>query len=158
MKKIAATLLLSVPAFLFITCSSAQRAPQFKSTVDVPELTEQTYKAVDTQKKIAGIYFYKSDLGQAHTENGDITLRAFKDTMDNRVAFYKVDVVNFSAKEQLHLSKDVIGEPKLPAYLFIYRNNVLAKKVGSYDNRESAVSAADQLWKGFQERVWRKKR
>lgn len=157
MRTAATALMILVSSFFFLTCKSAQRAPQFKSAVDVPELTERNYKSVDTQRKIAGIYFYKSDLGQAHVENGDITLRAFKDTMDNRVAFYKVDVAGFSAKEQLHLSQQVIGEPALPAYVFIYRNSVLAKKVGSYDNKESAVSAADVLWKGFQERVWRKK-
>ena len=81
-----------------------------------------------------------------------MTLRAFRDVMDNRVAFYKIDITTFSQKEQQHVAQQVIGEPKLPAYIFIYKNGVLAKKVGSYDDRESAVSAADVLWRGFQDR------
>jgi len=157
MRTVAALSLAALSAFLFLTCASTQRPQQFKSTVDVPELGENNYKAVDTARKIAGIYFYNSRLGQAHVENGDITLRAFRDVMDNRVVFYKIDVTAFSPKEQLHVAQQVIGEPKLPAYIFIYKNGVLAKKVGSYDNKESAVSAADILWRGFQERVWRKK-
>jgi len=157
MKTMTALSLVALSAFLFITCASSQRPQQFKSAVDVPELGENNYKAVDTQRKIAGIYIYNSRLGQAHVENGDMTLRAFRDVMDNRVAFYKIDITTFSQKEQNHVAQQVIGEPKLPAYIFIYKNGVLAKKVGSYDNKESAVSAADILWRGFQQRAWGKK-
>jgi hypothetical protein len=157
MRNITVLSLAALAAFLFITCTSTQRPQQFKSTVDVPELGEGNYKTVDTTRKIAGIYFYNSGLGQAHVEHGDMTLRAFRDVMDNRVVFYKIDITTFSQKEQQHVARQVIGEPKLPAYIFIYKNGVLAKKVGSYDNRESAVSAADLLWRGFQDRVWRKK-
>ncbi len=157
MKKIALLMTLIIIPVVIITCTTTPPGPaRTKSTVNIPELTGDNYKKLDTSRKIAGIYFYNSKLGPVHVEEGDMTLRAMKDVMDARVNFYKVDLSEFSNKEQHRVANEIIGEPKLPSYIFIYKNTILAKKIGGYTNRESATDAARTLYNGFRDKAWSK--
>ena len=157
MKKTALLMtLIIIPAFL-IACKTTPPGPErTKSRVNIPELTGENYRKLDTSKKIAGLYLYNSKLGPVHVEEGDMTLLAMKDVMEERVNFYKVDLSEFSNEEQHRVAKEVIGEPSLPSYIFIYRNTILAKKIGSYTTRESATDAAKILYNGFRDKAWRK--
>ncbi len=156
MKKLMSFFFVALVALFCINCKTTMPV-QVQSSADVPDLTEQDYKNIDTQKTVTGIYFYNGRLGAAHVEMGDMTLKAFKDVMDGKVKFYKINLTTFSPEGQRHVADKVIGEPTLPSYIFIYKNNILAKKVGGYDNRESATTAGEALYRGFQEKVWRKK-
>lgn len=142
------SLLLAAFCIAAVTVSCKTAVPVTESALNIPSLTESTYKTINTQQKPAALYLYHSQLGALHTKTGDMTMQVIMDTLGSKFAYYKVDLKGFSPQGSAKLQM-VLGGNKLPAYIFIYKNNIEAMLTTAYDNREAAQKAADSLKRGF---------
>ena len=142
------SLLSAVLCMAIFTVSCKTTPPVTESSLNIPSLSESSYKSINTQQKPAALYLYHSQLGALHTKNGDMTMKVIMDTLGSKFSYYKVDLKTFSSQGSAKLQM-VLGGNKLPAYIFIYKNNIAAKLTTAYDNREAAQQAADSLKQGF---------
>ncbi len=156
MKRFGIFLAIAALPLLFAFCASTQPAAT-NSSVSFPDLTESNYKQIDTTKQVVGIYLYNTKLGADHIALGDSTANVFKEILEPKVKFYKINVSTFSGAAQKELVKNYLGEPTLPSYLFIHNNKVLAKKLGGYSKREDAIKGAEEIQRGLDATVWRRK-
>lgn len=156
MKRHLTSLMIAALPLFFAFCASTQPAA-LNSSINFPDLTEANYKQIDTAKQVVGIYLYNTKLGADHISLGDDTAGAFREVLEPKVKFYKLNVATFSGAAQKDLVQKYLGEPTLPSYLFIYNNTLVAKKIGAYSKREAATKGAEEIKKGLETTVWRRK-
>lgn len=156
MKRHLTCLMIAMLPFLLAFCASTQPAA-VNSSINVPDLTEANYKQIDTSQQVVGIYLYNAKLGADHISLGDSTAGAFREILEPKVKFYRLNVATFSGAAQKDLVQKYLGEPTLPSYLFIYNNKLVAKKIGGYGKKEEATKGAEEIKRGLEATVWRRK-
>ncbi len=156
MKRTLTYLMTAALPLLFAFCASIQPAA-LNSSINVPDLTEANYKQIDTAQQVVGIYLYNSKLGADHIASGDNTASIFIEALQPQVKFYKLNVATFSGSAQKNLVQKYLGKPILPSYLFIYNNKLVAKKIGSYSKQEEAKKGAEEIKKGLEATIRRRK-
>ncbi len=156
MKRCTSLIMIAALPILFAFCASTQPALTI-SSVNIPELTEMNYKQIDTSAQVVGIYLYNAKLGTDHVALGDSNANAFREALEPKVKFYRLNVAALSEAGQKELVLKYLGEPTLPSYLFLYNNKLVAKKIGGYSKQEDAAKGAEEIKKGLEATVWRRK-
>ncbi len=156
MKRCTSFIMIAALPILLAFCASTQPALTI-SSVNIPELTEMNYKQIDTSAQVVGIYLYNAKLGADQVALGDSNANAFREVLEPKVKFYRLNVAELSVDAQKELAQKYLGEPTLPSYIFIYNNKLVAKKIGSYNTSEDAIKGAEEIKKGLEATVWRRK-
>lgn len=156
MKRCITIVMIAALPVLFAFCASTQPAA-VTSSIDFPDLTEANYKQIDTTQQVVGIYLYNAKLGKDHVAMGDSSAGAFKEILAPRVKFYRLNVAEFSGPAQKELVQKYLGEPTLPSYLFLHNNKLVAKRIGGYSKREDAIKGAEEIKRGLESTIWRRK-